>query len=148
MIFIMIQPPKVPKIIEAMMRMMGLGIVKAIQMMNQLQRHGGCKIESSIREFFDFFAYKSSSFFFLLQFTSLVVLFILGRESNEMKVWVLNYFSMITNLICFRYIIEIFPFCISLIGILKNKIKSLYCASCTIALPFGFHIATFFLSFF
>ena len=64
-----------------------------------------------------------------------------------MKVWVLNYFSMITNLICSRYIIEIFPFCISLLGILKNKIKSLYCASCTIALPFGFHIATFFLFF-
>ena len=49
---IMIQPPKVPKISEAMMRMMGLGLVeKAIQMTNHLQRHGGCKIESSVREF-------------------------------------------------------------------------------------------------
>ena len=88
---------------------------------------------------------KSSSFFFLLKFTSLDVLFILGRESNEMKLWVLNYFSMITNLICPRYIIEIFSFCISLTRILKNKTKSLYCASCTLALPFGFHIAKFFL---
>ena len=119
----MIQPPKVPKIIEAMMRMMGLGLVeKAIQMTNHLQRHGGCKNESSIREFFDFFACKSSLFYFLLQFTSLDVLFILGKESNEMKVWVLNYFSMIKNLICPRFIIEIFSFCISLTGILKNKI--------------------------
>ena len=115
MILIMIQPPKVPKIIEAMMRMMGLGLVeKAIQMMNHLQRHGGCKIESSLREFF--FACKSSSFFFLLQFTSLDVLFILGRESNEMKVWVLNYFSMITNLICPRYIIENFLFVFPLLA--------------------------------
>ena len=64
-----------------------------------------------------------------------------------MKVWLLNYFSMITNLICPRYIIEIFSFCISLTTILNNKIKSLYCASCTLALPFGFHIATFFLFF-
>ena len=60
-----------------------------------------------------------------------------------MKVWVLNYFSMITNLICPRYIIEIFSFCISLTRILKNKIKSLYCASCTFAIPFGFHVAKF-----
>ena len=65
-----------------------------------------------------------------------------------MKVWLLNYFSMITNLICPRYIIEIFSFCISLTGILKKKKSQLYCASCTLALPFGFHIATFSLSFF
>ena len=74
MILIMIQPPKVPKIIEAMMRMMGLGLVeKAIQMRNHLQRHGGCKIESSIREFFEFFVYKSSSFFYLLQLCVAIV---------------------------------------------------------------------------
>ena len=136
MILLMIQPPKVPKISEAMMRMMGLGLLeKAIQLTNHL------KFLTSL-----LVSHHRSSLYYNLQVLN--VLFILGRESNEIKVWLLNYFSMITNLICSRYIIEIFPFCISLIGILKNKIKSLYCASCTIALPFGFHIATFFLSFF
>ena len=71
---LMIQPPKVPKIIEAMTRMMALGLMeKAIQMRNHLQRHGGCKIESSIRDFFDFFACKSSSFFFLLQLCAAIL---------------------------------------------------------------------------
>ena len=63
----MIQPPKVPEISEAVMRVMALDLV-----------------EKAIREFIDFFSGKSLSFFFLLQFTSLDSLYFgEGIQWNE-----------------------------------------------------------------
>ena len=71
MILLMIQPPEVPKISEAIMRMMGLGLLeKAIQLTNHL------KFLTSLPV-----SHHRSSFFYNLQ----VLMFSLFWGGNPMK---------------------------------------------------------------